>query len=176
MVNLAVIVCIIGVGFFYANIENWSQAHGGFFPFGFRGVSFIGWWCTVVYVALIPEPPKGRIGKCPGARQFFGSARVFKILQSWPYFVFPLLNWHSLGPEIFVGAPDWYTYLRGMILWDDTMGWYYGMILWDDTMGWYYGMILWDDTMGWYYGMILWDDTMGWYYGMILSSTTWWCA
>lgn len=38
VVNLAVIVCIIGVGFFYANIENWSQAHGGFFPFGFRGV------------------------------------------------------------------------------------------------------------------------------------------
>jgi len=37
--NLAVIVCIVAVGIFYAHITNWTESPGGFFPFGFPGVS-----------------------------------------------------------------------------------------------------------------------------------------
>jgi len=39
VINLAVIVCIIGIGIFYADVTNWTQSPGGFFPFGFTGVS-----------------------------------------------------------------------------------------------------------------------------------------
>ena len=38
-INLAVIVCIIGIGFFYSDVTNWTNSPGGFFPFGFTGVS-----------------------------------------------------------------------------------------------------------------------------------------
>jgi len=37
--NLAVITFIICVGIFYAHITNWTESPGGFFPFGFVGVS-----------------------------------------------------------------------------------------------------------------------------------------
>jgi len=40
-INLAVIVCIVGIGIFYADVNNWTQSPGGFFPFGFTGVSRI---------------------------------------------------------------------------------------------------------------------------------------
>jgi len=50
VINLAVIVCIIGIGIFYADITNWTQSPGGFFPFGFTGVS-------------ITSPPPGRRDK-----------------------------------------------------------------------------------------------------------------
>jgi amino acid transporter len=39
VINLAVIVCIFGVGLFYADVNNWTHSPGGFFPFQFRGVS-----------------------------------------------------------------------------------------------------------------------------------------
>jgi len=41
VINLAVIVCIVGIGSFYADLTNWTQSPGGFFPFGFTGVSSI---------------------------------------------------------------------------------------------------------------------------------------
>jgi len=39
-INLLVIVCIVGIGSFYADLTNWTQSPGGFFPFGFAGVSY----------------------------------------------------------------------------------------------------------------------------------------
>jgi len=39
VINLAVIVCIVGIGVFYADVDNWTRSPGGFFPFGFTGVS-----------------------------------------------------------------------------------------------------------------------------------------
>lgn len=39
LVNLGVILLVIGLGFQYADIDNWvNPAHGGFLPFGFTGV------------------------------------------------------------------------------------------------------------------------------------------
>ncbi|XP_063975790.1 cationic amino acid transporter 4 [Diachasmimorpha longicaudata] len=39
LVNLAVILLVITLGFRYANFDNWwNSAHGGFLPFGFTGV------------------------------------------------------------------------------------------------------------------------------------------
>jgi len=38
-INLLVIVCIVGIGSFYTDLTNWTQSPGGFFPFGFAGVS-----------------------------------------------------------------------------------------------------------------------------------------
>ncbi|KAJ2949051.1 hypothetical protein O0L34_g5992 [Tuta absoluta] len=38
ILNLLVISLVIFLGFYYADINNWSAKHGGFMPFGFQGV------------------------------------------------------------------------------------------------------------------------------------------
>ncbi|XP_063384014.1 cationic amino acid transporter 4 [Cydia fagiglandana] len=38
ILNLLVITLVISLGFYYADISNWSAANGGFMPFGFSGV------------------------------------------------------------------------------------------------------------------------------------------
>lgn len=38
LVNLGVMGLVIGLGFAYAKLSNWSCEHGGFLPYGFTGV------------------------------------------------------------------------------------------------------------------------------------------
>ncbi|XP_054732996.1 cationic amino acid transporter 4 [Anastrepha obliqua] len=38
LVNIAVMILVISVGFWYADAKNWSEAEGGFLPYGFGGV------------------------------------------------------------------------------------------------------------------------------------------
>ncbi|XP_063536351.1 cationic amino acid transporter 4 [Cydia strobilella] len=38
ILNLLVITLVISLGFYYADISNWSAANGGFMPYGFSGV------------------------------------------------------------------------------------------------------------------------------------------
>ncbi|XP_061390172.1 cationic amino acid transporter 4-like [Musca vetustissima] len=38
LINIAVMVLVICVGFWYADVQNWFQADGGFLPYGFGGV------------------------------------------------------------------------------------------------------------------------------------------
>ena len=41
IINLCVIIFIIGDGIYYDDITNWTESPGGFFPYGFTGVSRI---------------------------------------------------------------------------------------------------------------------------------------
>ena len=89
-----------------------------------------------------------------------------------------MILWHDTMAWYYGMIPwhDMMAWYYGMIPWHDTMAWYHGMIRWHDAMAWYHGMILWHDTMAWYHGMILWHDTMAWYYGMIpWHDTMAWC-
>ncbi|XP_017468589.1 PREDICTED: cationic amino acid transporter 4 [Rhagoletis zephyria] len=38
LVNIAVMILVISLGFWYADARNWSEAEGGFLPYGFGGV------------------------------------------------------------------------------------------------------------------------------------------
>lgn len=53
-INLAVVVFVVGVGFSYADVRNWTNPDiGGFMPFGFKGVIAGAATCFFAYIGKI---------------------------------------------------------------------------------------------------------------------------